>query len=109
MPTLSVGGQDRRSGGNIGNCLDSVRDKASEIIVVDEGSEDKTLEIAREYGAKVKVLIHEPIFHKTKQKAMDLATGDWILQLDADERGTPYLASEIKKVLSMTPQELEAQ
>ena len=107
MPTLSVVIATRNEENNIGDCLASVRNLAREIVVVDEGSEDKTVEIAREYGAKVKVVEHEPIFHKTKQKAMELATGDWILQLDADERVTPYLGSEIKKVLSMNPQELE--
>ena len=107
MPTLSVVIATRNEENNIGDCLASVRNLAREIVVVDEGSEDKTVEMAREYGAKVKVVEHEPIFHKTKQKAMELATGDWILQLDADERVTPYLASEIKKVLSMSPQELE--
>lgn len=107
MPTLSVVVATRNEAANIGDCLASVRNLAKEIIVVDEGSEDNTVEIAREYGAKVKVVEHEPIFHKTKQKAMELATGDWILQLDADERVTPYLAAEIKKVLSMNPQELE--
>jgi glycosyltransferase involved in cell wall biosynthesis len=107
MSSLSVVIATRNEEANLGDCLASVRNLAREIVVVDEGSEDKTVEIAREYGAKVKVVEHEPIFHKTKQKAMDLATGDWILQLDADERVTPYLAAEIKKIFSMTPQELE--
>ncbi len=107
MPFLSVVIATRNEEGNIGDCLASVRSLANEIVVVDEGSEDQTIEIAKEYGARVEVVEHEPIFHKTKQKALDLATGEWILQLDADERVTPYLASEIKKVLSMSPQELE--
>jgi len=107
MPTLSVVLATRNEEANIGDCLASVRNLANEIIVVDESSEDKTVEIARDYETKVKVVQHEPIFHKTKQKAMDLATSDWILQLDADERVTPYLAKEIKKVLSLTPVELE--
>jgi len=107
MPTLSVVLATRNEEANLGDCLASVRNLANEIIVVDESSEDKTVEIARDYEAKVKIVQHEPIFHKTKQKAMDLATSDWILQLDADERVTPYLAKEIKKVLSLTPVELE--
>jgi glycosyltransferase involved in cell wall biosynthesis len=107
MPTISVVLATRNEEANLGDCLASVRNFANEIIVVDEGSEDKTVEIAREYDAKVKKVPHEPIFHKTKQKALDLATSDWILQLDADERVTPYLAREIKSVVSMNPQELE--
>lgn len=107
MPTLSVVLATRNEEASLGDCLASVRNLADEIIVVDENSEDKTVETAREYGAKVKVVSHEPIFHKTKQKALDLATGDWILQLDADEKVTPYLGAEIKKVIKMLPQELE--
>lgn len=106
-PSISVVLATRNEEANLGDCLASVRNFANEIVVVDEGSEDKTVEVAREYDAKVKRVAHEPIFHKTKQKALDLATSDWILQLDADERVTPYLAKEIKSVISMSPQELE--
>jgi len=99
---LSVVLATRNEEGNIGLCLELVKDIADEIVVVDEESIDKTAEIARGYGARVYVVAHEPIFHKNKQKAMELATGDWILQLDADERVTPELAKEIKKVICMT-------
>ena len=92
---------------NIENCLRSVKDIANEIIVVDEGSTDKTREVARKFGAKVYKVKHEPIFHKTKQKAIDKATGDWILQLDADERVSKKLAKEIKKVIGMSDIEIE--
>ena len=85
---------------NIGECLKSCKDIASEIIVVDEYSTDKTREVAEGYGAKVFLEKHHPIFHITKQKAIEKATGDWILQLDADERVTPELAKEIKAVVS---------
>lgn len=102
MTKISVVLATRNEEANIAKCLASVRGLADEIIVVDEGSLDRTTEIARKYGAKIQVVRHEPIFHKTKQKALDLATGDWILQLDADERVTPALAEEIKKVTAMS-------
>jgi len=87
---------------NIGRCLESVRRLADEIVVVDESSTDKTREIAKLYGAKVYETAHSPIFHVTKQKALDYSTGEWILQLDADEKVTPKLAQEIKEVLRMS-------
>lgn len=85
---------------NIARCLDSVKGVADEIIVVDEYSTDKTVEIAKKYGAKVFLEPHHNIFHVTKQKALEKATGEWILQLDADEVITPDLAHEIKSVVS---------
>ncbi len=81
---------------NLPDCLESVRDLADEVVVVDGSSADKTREIARKYGAKVSITQNVPIFHINKQKAIDLATKDWVLQLDADERVTPELAKEIK-------------
>jgi len=92
---------------NVGDCLFFVKEIADEIIVVDEESTDRTAEIAKSYGAKVYKVKHEPIFHKTKQKALDYATTDWILQLDADERVTKELADEIKKVIGMSNEEIK--
>ncbi len=103
MKKLSVVLATRDEEENIGGCLRSVKDIADEIVVVDESSTDKTREIAKKYGARVYKVKHEPIFHKTKQKALDKATGDWILQLDADERVTPGLAKEIREVIEMSP------
>lgn len=91
---------------NIGECLESVKDIADEIIIFDEYSQDKTVQIARKYGAKVFLTRHEPVFHKTKQKALEKASGDWILQLDADERVTKNLAKEIKQVIGMSDFEI---
>ena len=85
---------------NLPACLDSVKGLASEIVIVDGSSTDKTTEIAKKYGAKVLVTQNLPIFHINKQKAIDLATKDWILQLDADERVSPKLASEIRSILT---------
>jgi glycosyltransferase involved in cell wall biosynthesis len=92
---------------NVGPVLDSVKDLVDEMIVIDGSSTDKTAQIAYEKGAQVLVTSNPPIFHINKQKAMDEAKGDWILQLDADERVTPTLAKEIKRVIAMTDQERE--
>ena len=100
MKRLSVVLATRNEEENIGRCLESVKDIAGEIIVFDEESTDKTREIAKKFGAKVFIVSHEPIFHKTKQKAIDKASGEWVLQLDADESVTPELAKEIREVIN---------
>lgn len=84
---------------NIRDCLNSVRDFADEIIVVDETSTDATVEMAKKLGAKVYIEKHEPVFHVTKNKAIDRARSDWVLQLDADERVTPELKKEMIDLL----------
>jgi len=99
MVKLSVALATFNEESNIASCLESVKDLASEIVVVDGSSKDKTVEIAKKYGAKVKVTDNPPIFHINKQKALNMATGDWILQLDADEHVSGELADEIKKVV----------
>src|SRR5438034_9262626 len=91
---------------NLPDCLESVKGLADEIIIVDGTSKDKTVENAKKFGAKVIVTNNPPIFHINKQKALDTATKEWILQLDADERVSPELAHEIEKILSMTNQEI---
>lgn len=103
---LSVVLATRNEETNIGRCLNSVKDIAEEIIIVDEHSVDKTREIAAKYGAKIYLEEHHDIFHVTKQKAMEKAHGDWILQLDADEVVTPALAAEIKETIVMSNDEI---
>ncbi len=78
--------------------LPLVRDGEGEIIVVDSGSTDRTMEIAKSFGAKV---FTEPWkgFAAQKNSAIDKATCDWVLQLDADEALEPELAQEIQSTL----------
>jgi len=91
---------------NLGDCLASVKEIADEIVIVDGGSNDRTVEIAKSYEAKIIETDNPPIFHINKQKALEKASFEWILQLDADERITPALSREIKKVIEMTSEEL---
>lgn len=85
---------------NIAKCLESVRQLADEIIVVDGESSDKTVEIAKKYGAKIISTPNLPThFHEMKKKAIVAAKSEWILQLDADECLTPDLSSEIKSAI----------
>jgi len=91
---------------NVADCIQSCKGLVDEIVVVDGSSTDKTAEIARQNNAKVIITDNPSMFHINKQKAIDACTGEWILQLDADERVTPELASEIKKVIGMTNEEI---
>lgn len=100
MVKLSVVLATRNEEANIARCLESVKPIADEMVVVDEESTDKTREIAEKFGAKVFLEPHHDIFHITKQKALDKASGEWILQLDADEVVTPELRADIRRVIS---------
>ena len=95
---LSVAVITRNEEANIARCLDSVR-WAEERLVVDCGSDDRTLEIARELGARVRV---EPWQGYVAQKnlALELCTRPWVLSLDADEWLTPEGADEIRRALA---------
>ncbi len=73
---------------NITKWLASMKKIAHEMIVVDTGSTDDTVSIAKAYGAKVFEIKWENDFSKAKNYAIDKACGDWILFLDADERFT---------------------
>lgn len=75
-----------------------------EIVIVDSGSTDRTLDIAREHGAKI---FTEPWkgFAAQKNSAIDKAAGDWVLQLDADEPLEPELAAEIAGAIA-SPSEI---
>jgi glycosyltransferase involved in cell wall biosynthesis len=92
---------------NIERCLKSVQSIADEIIIVDGSSSDKTVQIAGNLGATVTVTNNPPIFHINKQKAIEQASGDWILQLDADEYVSEKLGKEITEVINMSDDEIE--
>lgn len=80
-------------------CLESIKDLTGEIVIVDGGSIDKTVDIAKEFDARIIETDNPPNFHINKNKAIDAAKGDWILQLDADEVVTAELTREIKKAV----------
>jgi glycosyltransferase involved in cell wall biosynthesis len=92
-PMVSVAIITKNEEDNIGDCLESVK-WADEIIVVDSGSDDGTADICEGYGVR---FYTEPWkgFSAQKNSAIEKATKDWILSLDADERVTPELREEI--------------
>jgi (heptosyl)LPS beta-1,4-glucosyltransferase len=79
-------------------CLRSVASLADELVVVDSLSTDATKEIARQMGATV---FEEPFvsFARQRNRALDLAQGEWIFFVDADERATPELIQEIHAIV----------
>ncbi|MXY23622.1 MAG: glycosyltransferase family 2 protein [Acidobacteria bacterium] len=102
MPSLSVVIITRDEAANIRDALASVA-WADERVVVDSGSTDETVRMAREAGARVETHPWEG-YAAQKNHATTLAANDWILSLDADERVTPALAEEIRAMLAAPPQ-----
>jgi glycosyltransferase involved in cell wall biosynthesis len=88
----------------LAECIESVKDLASEVIVADGGSTDNTSQVARESGAR---------FFETKFKnfadqrnfALSLAGNNWIFYLDSDERATPSFISELKEKIGRSGEE----
>ena len=98
MPTLSAIVITKNEAANIGDCLDGLA-FCDERIVVDCGSTDATVDIARQKGARVE--FHEwRGYGPQKNYALSLATGTWVLSLDADESVTPELATAIKTAIA---------
>ena len=98
--TLSVIVITRNEAHNLHDCLQSVQGLADEVVVIDSNSIDATCDIARQFGAVVSQPADWPGFGPQKQRALDMATCDWVLSLDADERVTPELAQEIRQALT---------
>lgn len=98
-PTLSAIVITRNEAHNLHDCLQSMHGLVDEIIVVDSQSSDATVAIAQQHGAKVAQPSDWPGFGPQKNRALDLATCDWVFSIDADERVTPELAAEITQAL----------
>src|SRR4051812_45021242 len=85
-------------------CLESLG-FCDEIVVVDGGSRDRTRELARAAGAQV-VDNPWPGFAAQRNVALDHARGDWVLEIDADERVDPVLAASIRAMLAAPPRDV---
>ena len=86
---------------NIAACLASVG-FADQVVVVDSGSTDDTVSQAQMAGAEVSAQADWPGFGPQKNRALALATGQWVLSLDADERVSPELQLELLQQLART-------
>ena len=91
----------RDEGRNIEAALQSVA-WADEIVVVDSGSTDETVSIARRMASRIEIR-DWPGYGAQKNYAAEIASNDWILSLDADERVSPALAAEIRETLRTDP------
>ncbi len=98
-PRLSAILITRDEAADLPECLASLA-FCDEIVVVDSGSTDATVAIAEGVGARVTVTSDWPGFGPQKQRALDLATGDWVLSIDADERIPADLAVEIRAAIA---------
>lgn len=98
MAQISITIITKNEAQNIRRCLESVK-WADEIIIVDSGSTDDTITIAKEYTDKV-YITDWPGFGPQKNRALDYATKPWVLSLDADEEITPELAKEIQSTIN---------
>jgi len=79
----------------IEDCLRSINNLADEIIIIDDESKDKTLELAKRYNCKI--IIHKKInFSNQRELGLIKASGDWVLYIDADERVSKELKNEIE-------------
>ena len=101
MTTVSVTIITRDEAANIDACLASVT-WADEVLVVDCGSQDRTVEIARARGARV-IVRDWPGYAAQKNFAAGQVAHDWILSVDADERVPAELAEEIRATLAGSP------
>lgn len=84
---------------HLADCLASLAGVADEIVVLDSGSRDATVEIATRAGARVATRPFDG-YGAQKQAALELASGEWVLSIDADERVTPALAAELRDVVA---------
>ena len=83
--------------------LDSIKDIADEIIITDTGSTDKTIEIARKFGAKINKINWKDDYSYARNESLNNATSKWVLYLDADERLTLSGKIIIRKIISNAP------
>ncbi|MBU3958280.1 MAG: glycosyltransferase family 2 protein, partial [Candidatus Omnitrophica bacterium] len=104
MINLSVVILTKNEEKDIGDCLESVAGWANEIVIMDDESTDKTIDIASQYTDKIIVRKME-IEGRHRNFAYSKAKNLWILSLDADERVTPELRKEIEEALKANPRE----
>jgi glycosyltransferase involved in cell wall biosynthesis len=99
LPTISLCMMVKDEEELLPQCLDSLKSAVDEIIIVDTGSTDRTVEIAESYGARIYRHPWENDFSKHRNQSIQYASKDWILIMDADEEFFPEDAVNIKSTI----------
>lgn len=89
---------------NLVKSIKSLKNQVNEIVVVDTGSTDNTIIVARKLGAKVYSFLWQDDFSKARNYALSKAQGDWLILLDADEYFTAKTAGNIRKIIRQAKQ-----
>jgi Tfp pilus assembly protein PilF len=100
MPTLALSMIVKNAERDLPECLQSVQGIVDEIVVADTGSHDSSIEVARQFGAKVIEIPWENDFSKARNLSLAEVTSDWVLMLDADERLDPGAALVLPALLA---------
>lgn len=103
MNSLSVVVLTLNEAKHIGACLASVRSFADELVVFDSGSRDRTVQIAREAGARVETRPFDN-YPRQRNAALDQANGGWVFFIDADERANEKVGAEIRAEIERAEQ-----
>ena len=104
MSSLTIALIVKNEAANLSACLSSCAGLTDQIVVVDSGSEDNTVAIAKAAGAQVYVHDQWQGFGQQRQTAQQYIKTDWVLWLDADERLTPALATSITQAVAINDQ-----
>src|SRR5687767_9489854 len=107
-PAISVVINTLNEQANIGECIDSVHGFADEIVVCDMHSDDRTVEIAREKGARVVSHARTGFVEPARRFAISQARHEWVLVLDADERMTEPLGLKLKEIMAANTHDVVA-
>ena len=109
MKTLAIVILTKNEEENVAEVVKNAQQRTSEVLIIDSGSTDKTVQLAKENGAKVFYRAWDGDFSAQRNFALDKTMADIVLYLDADERIMPETAEHIKKILAQDKNDLQYQ